>query len=486
MRKTKLFAIVLAVVMMAALAIPMTALAADPTGSITVNAGESGLKDVRFEAYKIFDLTWNNAAAYNYTLNPKYSVITGQAATYLALTNPTNAQARDFADTVWPLIKHLTPDIENQAAGTVEDQPLGYYLVYITGTDKNDNTGVVSAVALNTIDDTVTVSAKVVTPEITKTVNVPNQNVGDDVVFTIRSTIPAMIGYTTTYYYTITDTMSEGLTFKNLDSVLIEGTEVSPARTTLPSELSAASVTANNNSFTLNFTNSILSHKDHAGKDIIITYTATLNKDAVIEMGGTVENEVELNYGTDPYDNSEFGKDKDEVEVKTFGIEIFKHTGTEASKQALGGAVFQISKTNDPLAREVSSGIRTFPTPLTFTYEDGSTYVHAKTGGSADLVSGSDGLINVEGLAAGTYYVIEKQAPAGYNALDTVWTITIDGEGKIGGVSNFSLEVENNTGSILPGVGGIGRLIFYASGLALMGIAAVTLVVRRKATANVK
>ncbi len=114
-------------------------------------------------------------------------------------------------------------------------------------------------------------------------------------------------------------------------------------------------------------------------------------------------------------------------------------------------------------------------------------------GYTSDLVSDSNGMINIEGLegsTSGTRYILtETQAPDGYNLLtDSIEvTITVDPDDPSiftlnGDLSNVThvVDVENNAGSILPGTGGMGTTLFYIIGAILVCGAVVLLVSRRR------
>ena len=120
----------------------------------------------------------------------------------------------------------------------------------------------------------------------------------------------------------------------------------------------------------------------------------------------------------------------------------------------------------------------------------------------------SNGLFKVAGLDDGTYYLHESKAPAGYNTLandveltiaattvnDQNWTsgtasdaltalkITAGGATTDGTLSTgtVSATVTNSKGATLPSTGGIGTTIFYVVGTALIVVAGVMLVVRKR------
>ena len=93
--------------------------------------------------------------------------------------------------------------------------------------------------------------------------------------------------------------------------------------------------------------------------------------------------------------------------------------------------------------------------------------------------------LKLNGLAEGSYWLVETQAPDGYNKLVTSETVNladgskthatiVDSVYKDGGVV-----VKNNAGTVLPSTGGMGTTLFYVIGGGLM-VAAVVLLVTKK------
>lgn len=115
----------------------------------------------------------------------------------------------------------------------------------------------------------------------------------------------------------------------------------------------------------------------------------------------------------------------------------------------------------------------------------------------------ADGVLRLKGLGKGTYTITETKAPDGYGKVNEPFTVNIDAEvapdnysvtwKKGAGSSDdvtvddnglFQLTIQNFPGSVLPGTGGIGTVIFYVVGSLMMAGAAVLFVVKRKAEAK--
>lgn len=190
------------------------------------------------------------------------------------------------------------------------------------------------------------------------------------------------------------------------------------------------------------------------------------------EINKEMVNQTWLTYGEN---NTE--SNKPQTKTYTFGIPVFKYTGTE--KKALGGAKFKLFA--DPKC------------------EDG-TEVKVKTNGTDYIVGDSDenenvmtspattGKFNINGLKAGTYYLKEIEAPKGYNKLANPIIITIsqnDSKNQVITVGDDTkpvdeVGVENKTGTVLPSTGGAGTTMIYLIGGALVLGSGVVLATKRR------
>ena len=143
--------------------------------------------------------------------------------------------------------------------------------------------------------------------------------------------------------------------------------------------------------------------------------------------------------------------------------------------------------------------------------EDRETAIGTNGNGKGILVSDESGLFGVSGLDAGTYYLEETKAPAGYNllkepvkltiqaeisqgddeakedpSLTEVEIVALDKDGNDASTKgdktdgSVDLVVQNNAGALLPSTGGMGTTLFYIAGAALVLAAGVLLVMKRR------
>lgn len=468
----------------------VTAFAADPSCSLTVNVKEDGqdLKGQIINLYKLFDVTTSKSGAttnYAYTVNDTYKAT---LATTLGID--ANAKNEDFVKKVNDL-KDTTGAVQKFAndftataltnklgattnSGKINDAKIshtftglaaGYYLVYVTGGKEIQS-------SLVTVDGATTVRLKTEAPSITKTANKASVNIGDVVTYTVKGSVPDTTGYAQ-YVYTIHDTLSNGLDFVNdATGTPVEGNSVKvTVAFTDATDASTAPTTAtidttNKKKMSLDLSEWVRANQTNKGKEFTVTYYAKVNKDAVV----TEKNSAKLEYGNDP-DNTTTTKPS-EVTTPTYPLDINKYAKTENKK--LAGAKFKLYKDSTENEENV---IKVTGSEGNYVVDPSSTNTVFE---SVESIEGKGYNLHVNGLAAGTYYLVETEAPAGYNKLtapikvvitktgDTEWTISKDStkeEDKI-------IDVENSTGSILPSTGGMGTIAFtVVAALLVLGVA---------------
>lgn len=188
----------------------------------------------------------------------------------------------------------------------------------------------------------------------------------------------------------------------------------------------------------------------YAGKTVTITYTATVNKDALNTVSNTA-------YVYDPK-TDQYVEDGTLVENKLYSFDFTKQ---DADGKALSGAEFTISGGN---------------IDADFTANGGQTVV----------TSGADGKVAFTGLAAGTYTVKETKVPDGFlQNVQPEFTVTIGKDGSITFTQDAWHLVDTNAMTVknvrsvtqlpLTGAAGITLLVVVAL---LLGGAGVLIAIR--------
>ena len=379
--------------------------------------------------------------------------------------------------------------------------------------------------------DNVTVTAKTDKPAIALKVKENNdatyQNTWNDaadynksnsVPYRIVSIVPDMT-YFDTYYYQITDTISSGSTF-DAGSAKVYYVPSGSAMYTVETAsgtgaggtqlTSGFTVSSTGTGFTVTFNDLSATTNVPAlgGGYIVVEYTATLNSSAVVGNPGN-PSEVYLTYSNNPNNADGTGTGvtpKDEVVVYTFTLPMNK-VNNDATPLALTGATFAIftSQTDATTAAADPLTAANFATALTFSGSAGS-YTRATSGGYT-LADNGSGAYSISGLDQGTYYLVEIAAPAGYNRVATPVTVVIDSsyndgsrssayvDGHIPDATNdqlagvtvnggTQLTVVNQAGVTLPETGGVGTKAFVVGGLALILLALILMIAKKRSASE--
>ena len=269
---------------------------------------------------------------------------------------------------------------------------------------------------------------------------------------------------TATEQIVLTDTMSKGLTFKEVKSQKIGTTDMNDTQKGAVSDVSAA--TGDATKFTITYTADQVKAlvADGTAKVINIEVTVIVNKDAEIDTD--IPNTLDLKYGNN-YDAV-----PSTVNTVTTSFTFDKVDGTNTSVK-LTGAEFNLKIKNGDILDliEVTEGVE-YRIATKAEKDDTSvtTTQTIKTNGNTVTVKGVDKDV--------TYQLVETKAPTGYNLLDDPTDVEPETN------SALHIDVKNNKGTQLPSTDGIGTTIFYAvGGLMVLG-AAIIMVSRRKAEAR--
>ncbi len=473
-----MLALLAAFALVLAMAVP--AWAEGNTGSITVQGAVNGES---YSIYKIFDVT-----GYDMTTNPHkitYKVTDGWAsffakgnpgATYVTLDSKkqisattldsTNAPAFAAAAITWAKdsahnIKVTDSKTANKDGVTFTNVADGYYLV-------DTSLGALCSLD-NVTGNTAKISEKNKVPSVEKKVK------SGDV---YESSNSAKIGDTVEYKTTITingsvekvvlhDKMGAGLTFNETSvKVKVGVADVAEDNYTLKKPGTESSDPC---TFEIEFKDSYIAGLK-TGTQIEVTYSATLNKSAVIGTTGN-KNDTWLKYG-----NS--GSVTSETTTYSYSFDLVK---TDSDGTLLAGAKFKLYADQDctneiKLVADGTNGYR-----VATTGEKEVQYIETKAN-SALTIKGLKGTT--------TYYLKEIEAPKGYNELENAFAFTIASANISSNLNETSnkwveetstgIHIINNAGTTLPSTGGMGTTVFYVVGGGLMAVAVVLLVTKKR------
>ena len=502
----KIMALMLAAIMMMAMSVTAFAAGgATGTHTLTVNVKSTtpaqDLKGQTINLYKLFDVTESGTTEsknYAYTVNTETGYkdaiksalgtsFTGTtdeeyAAAVLALKD-TEGAVQKFANdfTAEALTKKLSATAnsgkiteENKTSYTFENLAAGYYLVYVTGGKEIQS-------SLVTVDETTTtVNLKTEAPSITKTADKETAEIGQVVKYTVTGAIPDTTGYDQ-YQYIIHDELSKGLDFVNdaNGTALEEGATTVTVAVAFGEEIADASKapttatldSTNKKKMSLDLSEWVRANQTNKGKAFTVTYYAKVNKDAVV----TEKNNAQLEYGNNPKETTK--TTPSEAKTPTYPLDILKKEKT--SEKELAGAKFSLYTTE----ADAKAGTNA----ITVSGSDGKYVVDPTSKNtvfeSVASIEGENYNLHVNGLKAGDYWLVETEAPAGYNKLTAPikvtikksadadvnnWTISKDGVDE----KDKIIDIENSTGSLLPSTGGRGAIAFAViAALLVFGVA---------------
>lgn len=506
----KLASLLLALVMVLSLATTAFAQTVDSgkngSASITIKNASKG---ETYKVVKLFDASVtgkeDGSIAYTGTIPDSLSAyFEKDAAGNISATDAAKGEDGNLSAAAVAALKTwaATQTADASAASTggelvFTNLPYGYYVVTTTQG---------AAITVDSTNPNATVFDKnSKEPGITKSVDDPDVYIGQTVTYTTTASTTNYLGAgedaEIVTQYVIEDTLPAFLTDVTVTKITIGGAEYTvdgavPQFGTVAGHTNKAIVIPwatkdSNGKYISNYNN---------GAEIVITYTAKVTDQAVVDGNGN-KNEVILTPYTTPDDTTppdpwtETWKD-DEV-IKTYAAALKK---VDENDKPLAGAKF------------AANG-------LTVTGAKGNYTVVAYDPNSStpgtEMETDDNGNLVIKGLPSDAVLtVVETAAPAGYNKLTapvelkptiisetvtvTSTTIYYDADGNVTEeVTNSSkttitynskletaaVKVVNKSGTELPSTGGMGTTIFYVVGSILV-LAAVVLLITKKRMGN--
>lgn len=507
----KILAVVLSMAMVLSMSLTAFAANAKPAATDTAKASVTGVTEtgVTVTAYKIVEANYNDQGFTGYS----YVAATGLTKAVFAngTMSLTDADIVGLTSKTGSLASTpMTKDGDAYSATLAA----GSYMVLVTGSgttvynpmlvsvgykadasgDSNElQTGAVNADTnwgLTTVD----AYAKSSEPTVSKTIvgSGSGNDHGDDVAigtavpFEINTKLPSYSAQYTDPEFVVTDTLSAGLTAPAVaDITVAAGTAVRDTDYT---------VAVANNVITVEFTSAFISANQNLA--VKINYSATLNDNAKYNFDPNT-NDVSIKYSNDPTDATSMTEKTDKTYSYTFAINAALNG---ESTETWNKITNELLKTGEEREIQNEQGQTVTTTSL-----PGATFTLTNTATNKVYTATSDnnGGLSFKGLDAGTYSLVETQAPTGYTLNSTPipvvisatynengtlnsYTIIVAGEAtstytatyktsttaapEIDTVTGDSseYEIKNTKLSALPSTGGIGTTIFTIGGVIIM------------------
>ena len=466
-------------------------------GKITIN---NAIPGQTYKIYKILELESYDPTTgnYAYKVTPEWkSFVENEGKGYLTTVDGTDyvnwvgdatnkeAHVKEFAEKAIAYVKKenspvITYTSKNATAASTEQAtttvtfdslPLGYYLV-------DSSAG--SLCGLDTTAKEVTIEEKNDVPTVEKKVSNKQEdtfdkssfaNIGDRVYFSSKITVKDGAEN-----YVLHDKMDSGLTLdansievKLSDKALVKDTDYQVI-TNVTDELENSKCT-----FHIAFKDEFY-NKAKLNDKVTVTYSAVLNQNAFV--GQDHDHDGNKNRTWLGYGDSKITVES-KVNVFTLKLPVYKYTIKDSKKTGLKNAKFMLYNSKNAIINLVK------PNETEEVYRK-ALVTEAST--IQEITTTDTGKFEIQGLAPGTYYLKETEAPKGYNKLAQKITIIIDnnnlltvnGKNTIDNGVITEVGVENKTGTVLPSTGGAGTTMIYLIGGVLVLGSGVVLVTKRR------
>ena len=460
-----------------------------------------------------------------------------EVANVLSGFSDKSADAKAFADFVATHATLLAAPVTGQGSLTLDSD--GYYVIIETGaTGGNDYARTSYILKQYDASEGAEIAVKSAAPTVDKQVydNDDKAATGDNngwgesadhainETFQMKliATIPADEDFAAYKAYKVAfhDTYNKGITFENIASVTVAGKTVNAGEANTDYQL-ASNTTNRTLDITINdIVPAITAASKKLGTDEItveVIYNVHLNEDAATVNASASDlstsyanvNGVYLEYSNNPNWNGSGtatpgedtpGDDESTGETPKEYVWVFTYESNnnkvDDANKPLTGAKFQI-KNGDTVIKLVDKGNGEY------VVADQSLALSTSEGASPKIVdtmvsTGTDAKFNIKGLDAGTYTLVETEAPQGYKvAADTVFHISathaedktennVDTEladVTLATGKDYSLNhtIVDSSSSKLPSTGGMGTTLFVLGGGCMAGLAGIYLISKKRA-----
>ncbi len=353
------------------------------------------------------------------------------------------------------------------------DTGIGYYVIAETATTSN------KVVASKPIlvdlrndkeitpkNSTVDLEKKIVEGE--KKVDSNTANIGDTIKYEVTTSIPTYEANVdkSKLSYTLTDTFTN-LTYKKNLVINADGTALTAG--------TDYTLTETDGGFTAALTQDAIIN--HQGAKLVLTYSAVLNEDAVVDNEVGNPNKIKLEYTNNPDVDNSKGELEDDVKTYTYGFKIHKVDKNDDTKD-MAGAAFEVKDSKENVIGTFEYG------------EDGKI-----TNPTGAIITKDGNIATIKGVDVGNYTITETKAPKDYSMLSEPVVIKIkdsgeaageelNGIGKLeivsgqgtaatsvennNGVIDLTVKIENVKGISLPETGGMTALYCMIGGVILI------------------
>lgn len=455
----KLFVAVAAIAMAL---LTTTAVSAAGKGSITITppTGLDPNASNTYKIYKVFDADGNGTGiSYKIKQNhandsvPAGFSVDGQGNVSYTGAGKNGQLTPDDIAAIKAYVKDEDKVREVTATGsdpvTVDNLENGYY--YVTTT-----TG--TAVVINSTNPSVNVEDKNTVPTLDKKITKANSfdNDGKKALAEVGSTVnfeSTIIVGEGAKGYVYHDKMSAGLEYNNDVKAYVDGVEVSSDKYDLATEPG--------DTFTVKFKDAYTATLKK-GTKIILKYSAKVTSEAL--SVDPAKNTATVSYGSNGSVNK---TPKSETEVYNAKFTVTKH---DDKSKPLAGAGFVIKNAAGKYYK-YDAATKTV------------TWVENIANATEHKSDASGAVEAFKGLADGTYTLVEKTVPAGYNkAADKQFTIS-KGNYTVQNLEQTATVV-NKPGTELPKTGGLGTMLLTLVGSILVIGVGVLIVTKKRMSAK--